>query len=50
MEIQIPAIFATKGVEYLIAIGYLLLLIPIWMVLRRLRRAAEPATVSARWP
>lgn len=43
MEIQIPAIFATKGVEYLIAIGYLLLLVPIWFALRRLQRAVQPA-------
>jgi glycine cleavage system H lipoate-binding protein len=48
MEIQIPAIFATKGVEYLIAIGYLLLLVPIWFALRQLRRAAAPPREAVR--
>jgi len=44
--------FATKGIEYLIVIGYLLLLVPIWLLLTRTRavehvRAASRAV--ARW-
>lgn len=42
---------ATKGLEYLLVIGYLVVLIPFWFVLRgKTRETAEaaPATVAAR--
>lgn len=35
-------IYATKGIEYLVLIGFLALMVPAWMLLRP-RRAARPA-------
>lgn len=40
-------IFATKGIEYLLVIGYLLVLIPFWWLLHR-RAALVPARAPAR--
>ena len=46
----ITDIFATKGVEYLIVIAFLLLLIPVWWVLERTRvgQAARHAATELR--
>jgi len=39
-------IFATKGVEYLIVIGYLVLLVVFWQLFRRPRTAGDSATAD----
>lgn len=41
-------IFQTKGIEYLIVIGYLLLLVPFWIALNRSRPGALVRAVGAR--
>lgn len=38
---------ASKGIEYLMVIGYLLLSVPFWLLLERRRRAAMPVPVPA---
>jgi len=39
-------IFVTKGIEYLLVIGYLLLLIPVWLQLRKTWLATKRAEVA----
>lgn len=39
-------LFATKGIEYLLVIGYLLLLVPFWLLINR-KRARNPQAVQA---
>jgi glycine cleavage system H lipoate-binding protein len=41
-------LFATKGIEYLLAIAYLLILIPFWRMLMRQRRPSAKDRVLAR--
>jgi glycine cleavage system H protein len=41
-------LFATKGIEYLIVIGYLALLVPVWLMLTRPRAVAQVKAAGRR--
>lgn len=47
MNIVATDVFPTKGIEYLLVIGYLVLFYPLWLVLNRRPPTARDAKTTA---